>query len=106
MVCENKLFSKDIKSWANTHYNTHNMPKCHGGHPIFHWGLKLSSKISAGKFEKCRDSIERDVTLAKIKNARKASHHLTLMDNCQTLCSLCKGPKDCCCDLIPKNKGS
>ena len=92
MVCENELFSKGIKSWANTHYNTHNTPKYHGGHPIFHRGLKLSSKISAGKFEKCRDSIERDVTLAKIKNARKASHHLTFDGQLPNTLLLCKGP--------------
>ena len=35
-------------------------------------------------FKKCRYFIKRVVTSAKIQNAREASHHLTLTDNCQT----------------------
>ena len=34
-------------------------------------------------FKEYRDSIRRVVTLAEIQNVREASHHLTLMHNCQ-----------------------
>ena len=38
-------------------------------------------------FKTCRDSTKLVVTLAEIQNVREASHHLTLMDNCQTFYS-------------------
>ena len=45
-----------------------------------------------------------------IKNARKASHHQFLWTTAKNFIymtfSLCKGPQNCCCDLIPKCKGS
>ena len=70
--------------------------RCPGEHPILHQDLKLNSKISAGKYKKknsprlndfplgdkpnffwkkCRDSIKRVVTLAKLQGATK---HLTI----------------------------
>ena len=71
--------------------------KCPSGHPILSWGLKYNSKISAGKYKKkknspgqgdflqrFRDSIKLVATLAEMQSAREASHHLTLMDSCQT----------------------
>ena len=34
--------------------------------------------------KKCRESIKRIATFAKIQSAREASYHLILIDNCQT----------------------
>ena len=79
------------------------LSKSPGGHPILHQGLKLNSKISAGKYKKikftgvswssiggyseimikkCRDFIKRVATLAEIQSAREAFHHQTLMAKC------------------------
>ena len=50
-------------------------------------------------FKKYSYSIKRVVNLAKIESITEASHHLTLMDNCQhfshMVLSLC-----CCCGII------
>ena len=47
-------------------------------------------------FKKCRDFIKGVAALAKMQSAREVSHHLTLLDNCQTfylhvfvLCIIC-----------------
>ena len=49
------------------------------------FSLASEAKI---QFKKCRDSIKTVVTLVEIQSAREVSHHLTLMDNCQTFYSL------------------
>ena len=68
------------------------LPKCPGGHPILHQGLKLNSKISTRKYKKkikstgsngfdikelrkivfkmSRDSIKHVVTVAKIQSTK------------------------------------
>ena len=79
---------------------------CPGSHLVLHRGLKLNSKISAGRrkkfarpnwfftgklsknhVKKCRDSMKQVVTLSKTKTAREAFHSLTLMDNYKTFYS-------------------
>ena len=40
-------------------------------------------------FKKYSDSIKRAVALVKIRSVRKAFHHLSLMDNCQTFIVTC-----------------
>ena len=81
------------------------MSKCPGVNPILHRGLKLNSKISAGKYKKnhrghlifpreakqklCLKNAEISqnvcvVTLSQIQIAREAFLHLTLMEKCQT----------------------
>ena len=88
------------------------LSKCPGGHSILHWRLKLNSKILAGKYKKknltevssfstgelskcyvkkCRDSINRIVTLAKIQSAREASSNFNeklpnILLTCLCLC--------------------
>ena len=37
--------------------NLDNLSMCPGGHPILHRGLKLNSKISAGKYKKKSNSL-------------------------------------------------
>ena len=85
------------------------LSKCLGGHPIFHCGLNLNSKIPAGKdykqidstnivhfppgswakimFKTCTDFIKHFVTMAKTQSAREASHYLTFTNNCKTFYS-------------------
>ena len=53
----------------------------HRGQLIFHRRAKQTLCL------KCRDSVTYVVTLAKIQSASEASHHLTLMDSCQTFYS-------------------
>ena len=104
------------KMWYNC-LLLNTLSKCHGDHPILHRNLKLNSKISTGQYKQKLYLKNADisccyfVTLAKIQSAREASHHLTLMGNCQIFylyvpLSLCKGPKRCCCGQIPKCKES
>ena len=84
------------------------LSKCPGDHRIPYRGLKPNSKSSAGKYEKnkahgfssfstgeltkvmfkkCRDSLKRIATMARIQSTRETSPQRSLMSNCKTFYS-------------------